>query len=56
MYYFIFNLLIRTFAIFIKTDNNLILINSFAGRKYDDSPKCIYEEMRKDKRIEYWRV
>lgn len=56
IYYFIFNLLIRTFAIFIKTDNNLIFINSFAGRKYDDSPKCIYEEMRKDKRFDDFNI
>lgn len=35
----------------VKPDNKLILFNSFAGRKYDDSPKAIYEVMRKDKRF-----
>ncbi len=42
---------IRFMRLFIKTDDKLILFNSFAGRKYDDSPKAIYEVMRHDPRF-----
>lgn len=42
---------INFLKLFVKTDDKLILFNSFAGRKYDDSPKAIYEVMRRDKRF-----
>ena len=43
IYYYCMSIIIRFIGIFIKIDNNLILINSFGGKKYDDSPKVIYE-------------
>ncbi len=43
---------INFLKLFIKPDDKLILFNSFAGRKYDDSPKAIFEEMIKDKRFQ----
>lgn len=56
IYYNVFNMLLRLWGLFIKTDNSLILINSFAGRKYDDSPKNIYEEIKKDNRFKNYRI
>ena len=47
LYYYVFSLVINLLKIFVKPDDKLILFNSFAGRKYDDSPKAIYEAMRK---------
>ena len=47
---------IKLLRTFVKTDDKLILINSFGGKKYDDSPKALFEEMRKDKRFEGYRV
>lgn len=38
-----FNFLLKIISIFIKTDNKLILFNSFGGKKYDDSPRVIFE-------------
>jgi len=35
----------RFIGLFVKTDPNLILFNSFGGRKYNDSPKIIFEYM-----------
>lgn len=35
----------RFIGIFIKTDPQLILFNSFGGRKYNDSPRVIFEKM-----------
>ncbi len=35
----------RFIGLFIETDPNLILFNSFGGRKYNDSPKVLFEYM-----------
>ena len=45
------SVLLKTIGVFVKTDNRLILFNSFGGKKYDDSPKEIYEAMRSDDRF-----
>lgn len=39
----------------VKTDDQLIFFNSFAGRKYDDSPKAIYEAIRMDQRFKEYK-
>ena len=56
IYYRVMNLLMNIFKIFIKTDEKLILFNSFAGRKYDDSPKAIYAVMTKDSRFKDYKL
>lgn len=35
----------------VPTNNRLIVFNSFGGRKFDDSPKAIYEAMTADQRF-----
>lgn len=42
---------IRTIGLFVKTDDRLILMNSFGGKKYDDSPKALFEYMLRDSRF-----
>lgn len=37
---------------FISVDPNKIMFVCFGGRQYGDSPKCIYEQMLRDKRFE----
>ena len=37
---------------FLHTDDKLIVFASFGGRKFDDSPKAIYDAMLKDERFE----
>lgn len=37
---------------FLKTNDKLIIFSSFGGRKFDDSPKAIYDAMIKDQRFE----
>ena len=56
VYYRVMSFCINVLKLFIKTDDKLILFNSFAGRKYDDSPKAIFEEMRKDPRFKGYRL
>ena len=51
LYFHIFSGLIRFLGLFIATDNKVILFNSFGGRKYDDSPKAIFEAMIEDERF-----
>ena len=41
---------------FIKIDDRLILINSFGGKKYDDSPKVLYEAMLNDSRFDDYKL
>lgn len=55
-YYILGTLALKIVSIFIKTDNNLILFTSFGGRKYDDSPKVLYEEMLKDERFKKYKL
>ena len=38
----------RFIGIFEKTDEHLILFNSFGGRRFNDSPKILFEKMRDD--------
>lgn len=40
--------LLRMAGLFVKTDPNLILFTSYGGRKYDDSPRVVYEYMLKN--------
>lgn len=56
LYYYIVSFLINILKVFIRTDEKLILFNSFAGRKYDDSPKEIFTMMRKDNRFKDYKL
>lgn len=56
MYYIIGSILLRIIGMFLKTDEHIILFNSFGGKKYDDSPKAIYEAMKKDGRFSNYRL
>lgn len=51
IYYYTLNFFICLLRMFVKPDDKLILFNSFGGKKYDDSPKAIYEAMLRDKRF-----
>ncbi len=51
-FYYIFgNLLVNTLKIFVKPSYNTILFVSYGGKKYDDSPKVIYEYILGDDRF-----
>lgn len=51
LYFYTLSILLKAVGVFVKTDENLILFNSFGGKRYDDSPRAIYELMRKDARF-----
>lgn len=52
LYYYFGNALLWLFKPFFRTDEKLILFVSFGGKKYDDSPRVIYEQMLCDMRFE----
>lgn len=60
--YYIYNtfvsLLVKFMGLFIKVDDKIVLFNSFGGKKYDDSPRVIYEYMISQKKYDnykfYW--
>ena len=43
LYYHGGSCLLKFAGLFVKTDPNLILFSSYGGRKYDDSPRVVYE-------------
>ena len=56
VYYHVMNTVMNGMKLFVKTDEKLILFNSFAGRKYDDSPYALFEAMKKDERFRDYRL
>ena len=56
LYYYSMSFCLNILKTFIKTDERLILFNSFAGRKYDDSPKAIYKVMKDDPRFSGYKL
>lgn len=46
----------KTLGLFVRTDEKLILFNSYGGKKYDDSPKAIYERILFDNRFDEYRL
>lgn len=56
MYYYIGSFILNFLRLFIATDDNLILFLSFGGRKFDDSPKSLYDELIKDCRFDGFKL
>ena len=56
IYFRVMSFCMNVLKLFVKSDDKLILFNSFAGRKYDDSPRAIYENMRKDPRFKDYKL
>lgn len=56
IYFYVFGFVLSILKIFIKPDKRLILINSFGGKKYDDSPKVLYEAMIQDERFKEYKI
>lgn len=50
-----FSFLLRFVGNFICQDERLILFSSFAGKKYNDSPRVLFESMREDIRYAGYR-
>lgn len=55
-YYYTGSFVLRLIRIFVKSDEYLIVFNSFGGRRFDDSPKNIYDALLVDKRFDSYRL
>lgn len=42
--------------LFVIPNDKILLFNSFAGRKFDDSPKALFDAIKKDKRFTNYRL
>lgn len=51
LYKHVMSSVFRIAGLFIRIDNSLILFNSFGGKKYNDSPKVLFEAMSRDNRF-----
>lgn len=51
LYFYLGTFALKVLKLFVRPDDKLILFISFGGRKFDDSPKAIYDQMIKDDRF-----
>lgn len=49
--YSVLKFILNILSLFIKKDKNMILFTSFSGRQFSDSPKVIYDKIRKDNQL-----
>lgn len=56
LYNYVGSRLVSFLKFFLWPDSQLIIFASFGGRKYDDSPRAIYEAMLDDKRFDNCRL
>ena len=51
-----FRIILNCCKLFIKVNDRIILFNCFGGKKYDDSPRAIYEYMLKNKKYDDYKI
>ena len=55
-YYYIGSFALNCIKVFVKPNSKLILFVSYGGKKYDDTPKDIFEAMRDDPRFKEYEL
>lgn len=48
-YKIVFNSLFRILGLFVRIDKDLVLLSSYGGRKFNDSPKVLYDALKQEK-------
>ena len=56
LYFYSMSFFIRLLGLVVGWNNKLILFNCFGGKRYDDSPRAIYEEMVNDHRFDDYKL
>lgn len=56
IYRIVFNIIINSLKIFIKVDENVILFNCFGGKKFDDSPRVIYQYICNNSKYNKYKI
>ena len=55
LYFYIGSFLLKFIGIFIRTDKYLVLVVVYGGKRYDDSPRFVYEYMKKHSKYELYK-
>lgn len=56
IYFFVMTAFVNVVKLFVRPDEKLLLFVSFGGRRFTDSPKSIYDFMRKDSRFSDYKL
>lgn len=56
IYSFILGMLLNFCKIFIRVDDKIILFNCFGGKKFDDSPKAIYDYIVSNEKYKNYKI
>lgn len=56
LYSTFFGFLLNFFKLFIRVDNSVILFNCFGGKRFDDSPKAIYDYIINDEKYDKFNI
>ena len=56
IYYYLFSSLLKVIGLFVRTDNSLVLLVSYGGKKFDDSPKFVYEYIKENKEYSWLKT
>ena len=56
VYFYVGTAFVNLLKLFVQPDDMMILFVSFGGRKYDDSPKAIYETILRDRRYDSYQL
>lgn len=51
VYFYVMSFILKLVKLFIRPDDKLILFVSYGGRYFNDSPRTLYEAMKKDERF-----
>ena len=52
----LFSSVFRLLGLFLRTDKDLVLINNFAGLRYSDSPKALFEYIRSVPKLQSLKI
>ena len=56
LYFYLGSWTLSLLKLLIHSDKHTIIFSSFGGKKFDDSPKCIYDAILKDNRFNGYRL
>ena len=56
IYFYVMSFFVNFLKLFVIPNDKILLFNSFAGRKFDDSPKALFDAIKKDKRFTNYRL
>ena len=51
-YRILMSFIFRFIGVFLKSDEKLVLLSSYGGKQFSDSPKTLFEAMKKDIRFQ----